>query len=365
MKSLDSNNFYITSTAALSKLVGEIKKAKLVALDTEFTRQTTYYPILSIIQVALKKDNQKQRFIIDCQAENLDLSEFLALICDDKITKILHSCSQDLQIFHRATNALPQNIADTQIMANFCGGSFNVGYSNLVESFFGQKISKDQQRSDWQRRPLSKKQIEYALLDVEFLHEIYENFFSVLSQKNRQSWFEEEMKSFIQRSLFKSEESLLKNLSFRRKSATQVEQLRNLTWLREDWSQKKDVLRQYFLKDEELEKIVEEGFVSDKNYPRLAPEMILQIEEILQSKEENFEKLGKVKSFFSSDAQEELFQMAKNFINKIAREQAFSEQFLLTSSDLKKIINDRNSFDKIIFGWRFELFGQHLKEIIS
>ena len=150
-------------------MVGLIKEAGVVALDTEFTRQTTYYPILSIIQVAVKTSlKKKESFIVDCMTD-IDLTELFAIIADPRIIKILHSCAQDLQIFHRKSNLLPQSIVDTQLMANFCGYGFSVGYSALVNRICDWQLDKDQQRSDWQVRPLSAKQIEYALLDVFFL----------------------------------------------------------------------------------------------------------------------------------------------------------------------------------------------------
>jgi ribonuclease D len=155
----NSENFYINSQSQLNRVVDLIKETKLVALDTEFTRETTYYPILSIVQVALKKTAQPQQlFIIDCLAD-LDLSQFFALIAEEKISKVLHSSAQDLQIFHHKSDLMPQGVFDTQVMANFCGFDFSAGYSNLVEKLFSTVLDKKQQRSDWQIRPLSNKLI--------------------------------------------------------------------------------------------------------------------------------------------------------------------------------------------------------------
>ena len=157
-------------------MVGLIKEAGVVALDTEFTRQTTYYPILSIIQVAVKvSPKKKESFIVDCMTD-INLTDLFAVIADPKIIKILHSCAQDLQIFHRKSSLLPQSIVDTQLMANFCGYGFNIGYSALVDRICDWQLDKEQQRSDWQSRPLSAKQIEYALLDVFFWKKFTKNF---------------------------------------------------------------------------------------------------------------------------------------------------------------------------------------------
>ena len=121
----NSKNSYITSQAELNHVVDLVRKKKLVAIDTEFTRQITYYPILSIIQLAVKTaDENVELFIIDCLS-NLDLSGFFEIIADEKITKIFHSSTQDLQIFYHQSRLMPKSVVDTQIMANFCGFDFN------------------------------------------------------------------------------------------------------------------------------------------------------------------------------------------------------------------------------------------------
>lgn len=358
--SLESD-FYIKKNAQLKTIVDAIKATKQVAIDTEFTRQKTYYPILSTIQVAIKNGDKKEKFLIDCLEPNLDLSDLFNIISDEKIIKILHSPAQDLQIFYQANKQLPRSIFDTQIMANFCGLGFNVGYSSLVEKIFDKKINKDQQRSDWQRRPLSSKQIDYALLDVEFLHEIYEKFSAEIIKKNRQNWIEQELKNAVQKFLFKSQESLLKNFSLRGKNTKQILQIKNLLIWREKLAQENDVLRQYFLKDEEVEQIVVSGFVA-KNYEKLDSKMTAQIEKILQSSFED-------DSFCEpeirlSAAQEEVFDRIKILIEKIAKAENFMAQFLLTNLEIKKIVLDKNNIDQIICGWRGELFGEQLKKII-
>ena len=152
---------YISDNYKLIELIEDIKRSSIIALDTEFSRSETYYPVLSIIQVAVKINNEKKIFIIDCLCD-LDLSEFLALIGDEKIIKILHSSLQDLQIFYLKYPIEPKAIIDTQILANFCGCGANVGYGNLVEKIFEVVIDKKLQRSDWCRRPLTKSQLDYA-----------------------------------------------------------------------------------------------------------------------------------------------------------------------------------------------------------
>lgn len=365
MMTNNQNDFYIDDQEGLNAVISLIKSAKIVALDTEFTRETTYYPILSIIQVAVKNSaGKKESFILDCLS-NIDLKEFFDIIADPKIIKIMHSSAQDLQIFHNKSNLLPQNIADTQMMANFCDLGFSIGYSGLTEIMFDQILDKKQQRSNWQLRPLSQKQIKYALLDVFYLEEIYENLTVILENKNRVKWCLEEMQSFIQKSLFKSNESLFKNFTFKDKTSLQASQIQTLTLLRERWAQKINVPRQHLIKDELIEEIILTKRVSS----HFRNEMLVEIKEVLAGKisdEKNFEKTAlENKKFFMNDKQKSNYLEAKKIINKISTKEGLKEQFMITSPNLKRVICEEKLFEKLVYGWRYQVFGEELKQLIS
>ncbi len=351
-------DFYVNSDDALKDVVALIERAGIVALDTEFTREKTYYPILSLIQVAVKdSDNKQKTFVIDCLSK-LDLSEFFSLIANPKIVKILHSSAQDLQIFHYHSELTPCNVFDTQVMANFCGFDFNVGYSSLVENLFDKKLDKKQQRSDWQRRPLSKSQLDYALLDVVFLEEIYNIFLGKLQEMQRLEWFLEEMNSFVSRSLFKKEENIFKNFYFVDKTPLEISKIKNLALWREKWAQKINIPRRHLLGDEKVSDIVVSCDLSGLNF---SEEMIEEIQSLISSEEIFFENN---EVLLNNDRQKACYQSAKNLINKTANKIGFKEQFLITNFDLKKIICNQNLFDETVFGWRHSLFGDKLKEII-
>lgn len=355
-------NFYINSQSKLRRVLELIKAAKIFAMDTEFTRETTYYPILSIIQIAVKNSaGTKESFIIDCLCD-IDLSELFAIISDSKITKILHSSAQDLQIFYHKSGQLPQGVVDSQVMANFCDFGFSLGYSSLVETLFGEQLDKKQQRSNWQIRPLSQKQIEYALLDVFFLEEIYEKFREILTQKNRLNWLAEEMQNFVNKNLLKSDDSLSKNFSFRGKSSAQIAKIKDLILWREAWARKINVPRQHFIRDEILERMAD-GEEITQNF---TAEMKEEVREILDEKDDSLEEIiFEKKDPPMTQRQKNLFAEAKILIAKIAAEKKFQEQFLITSYDLKKVICEKNAFEKLVVGWRQQVFGEELKQLIS
>ncbi len=367
MKLNKKNSFYIDSQNELEDLVDLIEDHGIIGLDTEFTRRKTYYPILSIIQIAVFKKGKilpikkPKIYVIDCLAD-IDLSSFFALISNPYIIKILHSARQDLQIFHHKSGLIPKSVIDTQIMANFCGQNFNVGYSNLVKNFFRKKIDKGQQISDWQRRPLKQKQIDYAMLDVLFLEKIYKKLLRNLKKKNRLDWLLEEMEIFIEKSLVDSQESLTKSFSFRGLDKEQSQRAKQLIYWREKWAKKVDVPRRHLIKDEIITKIVLEKETNLK----LPKEMLIELDEIVDVKiDELDEKNNSRKNFLMNQKEKRYYQEAKKIISKVSTKEKLKEQFLISSFDLKKVICLQDSFKEVLSKWRYNLFGKDLEEIVK
>lgn len=345
----------------LNYFVDFISDDMAIALDTEFTRRDTYYPILSIIQVALKNfDGSKIIVIIDA-LKNIDLSGFIAKIHNPKIVKILHSPLQDLQIFYQISKIYPQNICDTQMMANFCEKDFNVGYSTLIKQIFDIEICKDMQSSDWQRRPLSINQIEYALIDVIFLHEIYENFLEFLTIHNRLKWFEQEMVDFVNSALDENNKNLMRKISLRGKSKKQINQLNNLVLLREKFAQIENIPREHLLKNEDLEKIVEH--FQDFNFKKLNLNNIF-VEEIKKTLKINEDFCNDNEDFFIEENHKKTINHIKSVTAKIAQKYKIKEQFLLSTNQIKKIIKT-NSVKNEISNWRYEILGKEIENIIK
>lgn len=345
----------------LNNFLGLIKDGSVIAIDTEFTRRTTYYPILSTIQIALKNsDNSKIAVIVDvlrCQ----DLSGLITKINNPKITKILHSSTQDLQIFYQISKNYPQNICDTQIMANFCQKDFNIGYSTLVKEIFAIEISKEMQISNWQQRPLNKNQIDYALVDVIFLHEVYENFLKFLQQNNQFSWFEEEMKDFVNKSLDENSKNLMRQISTRGKSKKQIAQLNNLVLLREKFAQIQNIPREHLLKNEDLERIVDDP--ENFNFWKINLKNIF-IDEIKKALkiDENF--VDNNEDLFMNENRKKIVNQIKSITSKFAQKYKIKEQFLLSSNQIKKIVQ-HNEVKGEMSLWRYEILGKEIENIIE
>lgn len=352
---------YITTQQQLDALVSLIRQKKIIAIDTEFTRQTTYYPILSIIQVAVKITPKKKEFFIIDYLSDLNMSGFFQLMSDPKLIKIIHSSSQDLQIIHRESGLVPHGIIDTQIMANFCGIGFNLGYSRLAETFLNKTVDKKQQNSDWQQRPLSKKQINYAMIDVSFLEEIYEKLFEIIERKGRVEWYSEEIKDFTSKSLFRSDEHLTRKISLKGKSSEQIFRIKNLISWREEKAQEMDIPRQYVLRDEAIEALVSVN-KNERHFPRkLNRNDIEEIVKILDMEigDQEVRERHHVMTFDQKKSYEE----AKKIVQKIAEQENIETQFLISAPDLKRSIYDREFFSGKVSGWRYQLFGTSLENI--
>jgi len=167
-----------------------LKKEEFVTVDTEFIRERTYWPRLCLIQIA----GAKEAVAIDPLAEGIDLESFYELMQDKEILKVFHACRQDLEIFLHESGKLPQPLFDTQIAAMVCGFGEQVGYEMLVGALCRKQVDKSSRFTDWAQRPLTSKQLKYAISDVTHLRVVFEKLAALLEKSGRESWIKEEMK---------------------------------------------------------------------------------------------------------------------------------------------------------------------------
>ena len=173
---------YVTDGVGFDKAMNIFRNADVLALDTEFVRTRTYYPELGLLQVS----DGEHCFLFDPLI--LDLNIFSEILLNNNITKVLHSCSEDLEVFQHAFGVLPRPIYDTQISSSFLGLGFSVSYQTLVEHYLSLRIEKDQTRSNWLARPLSKRQLDYAAQDVVYLYEVYKIQQSAINETHKADW---------------------------------------------------------------------------------------------------------------------------------------------------------------------------------
>ncbi|MCB1616856.1 MAG: ribonuclease D, partial [Pseudomonadales bacterium] len=183
----------ISTSKALDHYCEQWLTCRALSIDTEFIRTQTYYPVPALLQVF---DGQICYLIDPLHIDNF--TSLQAVFDNPDIIKILHSCSEDLEVFTQIPGTLPSPLFDTQLAAAFVGYGFSIGYSRLVNRLFQVELPKEETRSDWLQRPLSEKQVEYACLDVVYLYQLFEHLEALLEKNNKSAWFKEECKTLLE-----------------------------------------------------------------------------------------------------------------------------------------------------------------------
>ncbi len=192
MTTIPTEPIWIEQSAELAELCERWREQGAVAIDTEFMRSDTFYPIAALIQVG----DGRGCYLLDPLAIE-DFEPLRALMLDTSVTKVMHSCSEDLEVFQRLLDVVPEPIFDTQIGAAFAGLGFSIGYANLVNSLLGIELPKGETRSDWLQRPLSQAQLKYAALDVAHMLVIYGKLLQTLKDSERLQWVRDDCADLV------------------------------------------------------------------------------------------------------------------------------------------------------------------------
>ncbi len=240
----------ITTTDALNDLVARLAQSDFVTVDTEFMRENTYWPELCLVQIA----NDKEAAAIDPMADGIDLASLLDLLCDnDDVLKIFHAGGQDVEIIFNLTGKTPQPIFDTQIAMMAVSQSEQIGYANMVESWLGVSVDKGARFTDWSRRPLTDRQIEYAIGDVTYLSEIFPKMLKKLHATERGKWLNAEMEKLADPGNYRSDpDNAWRRIKAQGRDPKMLGRLKALAAWREGEAQHKDIPRGRIMRDETL-----------------------------------------------------------------------------------------------------------------
>ena len=240
----------ITTTEALADLCERLAKSDFVCVDTEFMRENTYWPLLCLVQIG----NQEEAAAIDPLADGIDLAPLLDLMCDNEdVLKVFHAGGQDVEIVYNFTNKTPQPIFDTQIAMMAISQSEQIGYANLVESWLGKTIDKGARFTDWSRRPLTDRQIEYAIGDVTDLARIFPRILDKLVKTGRGDWLDAEMDRLADPSNYAhNAEEAWKRIRSPGRNAQVLGRLKALAAWRENEARHKNIPRGRIMRDETL-----------------------------------------------------------------------------------------------------------------
>ncbi|MCL1039101.1 ribonuclease D [Shewanella submarina] len=240
---------YIDNQAALDELVALYRETDLLVLDTEFVRTRTYYARLGLIQAY----DGKHLALIDPLAVD-DLSGFWDLLKDPKITKLVHSCSEDLEVFARYGKCQPEPLFDSQIAAALCGWGHGLGYAKLVEQQLNIVLDKGESRTDWMKRPLTPAQLQYAANDVYYLYQLYPALKAEVERQGRMDWVWEEGKRLTKGRLDKpnADEAYLRIKNAFQLTPKQLAVLKSLATWRLNKALQRDLALGFVMKDHGL-----------------------------------------------------------------------------------------------------------------
>lgn len=346
-----------------------LQQQPFITVDSEFIREHSYYSKLCLIQVGYEGGAA----IIDPMT-NIDLSPFFAILQNPNIVKVFHAGRQDIEIFYNLTGHTPKNVFDTQIAAQVCGFSENIGYGNLVRAITKQDIDKSCRLTDWSLRPLEEEQLEYALGDVTHLIDCYKYLHQYMTENNRLDWIKEEIADLCdEKSYDINPNEAWKRLRHNTYSPHYLAALKYLAAWREKRAQKYNVPRSSIAKDEVIlniasahPKSVEElskvrNLKAEIAKGRLGEEIIKVLQEAAQNPlpAEQCRQDRKDSRVCVPNHEQSLMEMLRMLLRLKSVECGVSAHLIADDEDLRYIIINLPDKTPAMQGWRYEVFGQY------
>jgi ribonuclease D len=357
----------ITSTEDLARFVSRLTGAPYIALDTEFMRDQTYWPILCLVQIAGPGDATGDAAAIDTLAPGLDLAPLAPLLAAPETVKVFHAGRQDLEIFLRIFGQVPAPLFDTQVAAMVCGYGDQVAYDTLAKRLAGASLDKASRFTDWSRRPLTDRQLAYALADVVHLRPIYERLATELKRSGREPWIAEEMATLTSPATYDlSPERAWERLRSRSGDRRFLGNLKALAAWREREAQRRDVPRNRVVRDEQLLEIaahrpttIEElargrGLSMDFARGRLGQAILAALAE---AKPLSQEELPEREERLAQPGLQPLMELLKVLLKLKAEEHGVAQKLLASTAELEQLAADDRARVPALAGWRREVFG--------
>jgi ribonuclease D len=357
----------IADSAELKAFCASLSEADFITVDTEFLRDSTYWPKLCLLQVAGPEEDRVAA--IDTLAEGLDMAPLLALFDDPRIVKVLHSARQDMEIFFHMTGRLPAPIFDTQVAAMVCGFGESVGYDTLARKLTGAQIDKSSRFTDWSRRPLAERQLTYALADVTHLRKIYKKLDRRLEKSGRGAWLDEEMAILTSPDTYRLEpDQAWRRLKTRSNDRRYLAVVRALATWREVEAQQRDVPRGRVLRDEQLFDIAahrptteddlsrSRGINRDLARGRIGKAIIEAVASALALPDADLPKAPQKSQ--STNGIGPLMDLLKVMLKLRCEEQDVAQKLIANTADLEQIALSDEADVLALRGWRYEIFGK-------
>ena len=354
----------ITTTAELSAFCDRLAKHRVITVDTEFLRETTYYPLLCVVQMA----SADEAAVIDALADGIDLKPFFELMANEKVLKVFHAARQDIEIVWHRAGIVPHPIFDTQVAAMALGYGESIAYDQLVERVTGHRPDKTHRFTDWSRRPLTEEQMHYALADVTHLRDVFAALDADLKKRGRSDWVSEEMEVLTSpRTYDFHPERAWERLKTRVRKPKELAVLIEVAAWREQEAQSRDVPRGRILKDDVVGDIATHAPTSLEKLANLrslpkgfdrskwGTDIVAAVQRGLARDLAALPKIERPRGNSNGAA---IVELLKVLLRMTSERHAVASKVIATVDDLEQIAADDNADVGALHGWRRELFGE-------
>jgi len=339
-------------------------KHSFVTVDTEFLRETTYYPLLCVAQMA----SAEEAVVIDALAPDIDLSPFYALMANEKVMKVFHAARQDIEIVWHEAELIPHPIFDTQVAAMVLGYGDSISYDQLVQRITGDTLDKSHRFTDWTRRPLSEAQLRYAISDVTHLRDVYLKLVEDLRQRGRADWVEDEMRVLTSPGTYRMEpQDAWQRLKTRVRKPKELAVLIEVAAWREREAQSRDVPRSRVLKDEVIADIAVQAPTNPDKLKNLrslpkgfersrwGDAIVAAVSRGLARDPKTLPLPARAQPVANGTA---VVELLKVLLRMVSERHHVAAKVIATVDDLERIAADDAADVPALTGWRRELFGE-------
>jgi ribonuclease D len=354
----------IATTEALAAACERLARHPVITVDTEFLRETTYYPLLCVIQMA----SDEEAVVVDALAPGIDLKPFFTLMANEQVLKVFHAARQDIEIVWHRAGMLPHPIFDTQVAAMVLGYGDSIAYDALVEKITGHRPDKSHRFTDWSRRPLSTEQIVYAEADVTHLRDVFKALDADLKKRDRSEWVSEEMEILTSPRTYDNDpERAWERLKTRVRKPKELGVLMEVAAWREREAQSRDVPRSRVLKDDAIGDIATHAPTSQDKLAHLrsipkgferskwGADIVAAVERGLARDPQTLPKLDKPRGSTAGSATVELLKV---LLRMTSERHHVAAKVIATIDDLEQIAANDAADVAALHGWRRELFGE-------
>jgi ribonuclease D len=354
----------ITTSEELAQICERMTKHAYVTVDTEFLRETTFWPKLCVVQLA----TDDEAVAIDALADGIDLTPFLDLMKNAAVLKVFHSARQDIEIIWKLCGATPQPLFDTQVAATVCGYGDQVSYEQLATNLAAAKIDKSSRFTDWSRRPLTEAQITYALADVTHLRVVYQKLQARLDKTDRNEWLREEIAFLTDNDTYEQKpENAWIRLKSRARKPKDLSILMEIAEWREREAQAKDVPRSRILKDDTVADVAQSAPTTVEALGRLrtipqgyersktGQDLVACVQRGLDRDLSTLPQMGRERTH--TNASSAVVQLLKVLLQTISEKHQVASKMIATVDDLEAIALDDAADVAALKGWRHEMFG--------